>query len=46
MIRPTVIDLNSVGIKYYSFMTSLYKRSGTFNVADDLSTKEYNNKNI
>ena len=46
MIRSAVIDLNPVGIKYYSFMASLYKRSGTCNIADDLSMKEHNNKNI
>ena len=36
LVRPTVIDLNSVELKYYSFMISLNKCVGSCNV---LSTK-------
>ena len=32
MIRSTVIDLNPVKLKYYSFMISLDKCSGSYNV--------------
>ena len=39
MIRPTIIDLNSVEHNYYSFMVCLDKCSGTSNAADDLSTR-------
>ena len=39
MVRPTVIDLNPVELKYYPFMVSLDKRSGSCNAVDDLSTK-------
>ena len=37
--RPTVIDLNSVELKYYPFMVSLDKCSGSCNSANDISTK-------
>ena len=30
MIRPTLIDLNPADLKYYPFMISLDKRSGTY----------------
>ena len=36
LVRPTVIDLNPVELKYYSFMISLNKCVGNYNV---LSTK-------
>ena len=39
MTRPTVVDLNPVELKYYSFMISLDKSSGSCNSVDDLSTK-------
>ena len=32
MIRPTLIDLNSVELTYYSFMISLNKCSGSRNI--------------
>ena len=32
MIRPTLIDLNPVELKYYPFMISLHKCSGSCNV--------------
>ena len=32
MIRPTFIDFNTVELKYYPFMISLYKCSGSCNV--------------
>ena len=32
MVRPTLIDLNHVELKYYPFMTSLDKCSGSCNV--------------
>ena len=32
MIRPTIIDLNPVELKYYPFMISLDKYSGSCNV--------------
>ena len=32
MVRPTVIDLNPVDLKYYPFMISLDKCIGSFNV--------------
>ena len=39
MIRPTLIDLNSVGLNCYTFMISLDKCDGSYNAADDLSKK-------
>ena len=39
MIKPTVIDLNPVELKYYPFMISLDKCSGSYGSADDLSTE-------
>ena len=32
MVRPTIIDLNPVELKYYSFMISLNKFRGNWNV--------------
>ena len=32
MVRPTLIDLNSVELKYYRFMISLIKCTGGCNV--------------
>ena len=32
MLRPTLIDMNPVELKYYSFMISLNKRTGSSNV--------------
>ena len=39
MVRPTLIDLNPVELKYYSFMVTLDKCSGSCNATNDLSTK-------
>ena len=39
MIRLCLIDLNPLGCKYYPFMISLDKYSGSSNSVDDLSTK-------
>ena len=36
---PSLIDLNSVGLNYYSFMISLDKCNGSCNSVDDLSAK-------
>ena len=36
---PSLIDLNSVGLNYYSFMISLDKCNGSCNSVDDLSVK-------
>ena len=38
MIRPAFIDLNPADPKYYPFMSSLDKYSGSCNSADVLST--------
>ena len=38
IVRVTVIDMNSVELKYYSFMISLNKLTGSFNV---LSSKMF-----
>ena len=32
MVRPTIIDMNSVEVKYYPFMISLNKCTGSCNV--------------
>ena len=32
MVRPTLIDLNPVELKYYAFMISLDECSGSYNV--------------
>ena len=32
MIRPTLIDLNSIELKYYPFMINLNKCNGSCNV--------------
>ena len=32
MARPTLIDLNPLGLKYYQFQTSLVKCTGGWNV--------------
>ena len=39
MIRPTLFYLNPVELKYYPFMISLDKYSGSCNSIDDFSTK-------
>ena len=39
MTRPTIIDWNPFKLNYYSFMVSLEKCNGSFNVVDDLSAK-------
>ena len=33
MVRPTLIDLNHVELKYYPFMLSLNKCTGSYNVS-------------
>ena len=38
MVRPTLADLNPVELKYYPFMISLDKSTGSFNV---FSPKKY-----
>ena len=38
MVRPALIEFNPVELKYYLFMISLYKCTGSFNV---LSPKTY-----
>ena len=38
-IRPFLIDLNPVEFKYYPFMISLHKCSGSCNSTNDLPTK-------
>ena len=52
MVRPTLIDLNPVEFKYHSFMISLNKYIGSFNVllpkicvlkeTKDINVKEFN----
>ena len=32
MVRPTIIDMNSIDLKYFSFMISLNKNTGSCNV--------------
>ena len=32
LVRPTLIDMNPVELKYYTFIVSLNKRTGSFNV--------------
>ena len=39
MIRPTIIDLNSVELKYYPFLVSLDICSGSCNSCNDLSIR-------
>ena len=39
MIKSFLIDLNPVGLKYYTFMISLDKCSGSCNSVDNLSPK-------
>ena len=52
MVRPSLIDLNPVELKYYPFMFSLYKCTGSCNVLSpkicvpketkDISVKAFN----
>ena len=52
MVRPSLIDLNPVELKYYRFMISLYKCTGSCNVLSpkicvpketkDISVKAFN----
>ena len=37
MVRPTLTDLSSVELGFYSFMINLDKCCGSCNAADDLS---------
>ena len=39
MVRPTLIDLNPVGLSYYPFMISQDKCNESCIAVDDLSTK-------
>ena len=32
MVRPTLVDMNSVELKYYPFMITLNKCTGSWNV--------------
>ena len=32
MVRPTLVDMNSVELKYYPFMITLNKFTGSWNV--------------
>ena len=42
MVRPTLIDLNLVELKYYLFMISLDKCSGSCNVILSKKAKDIN----
>lgn len=39
MIRPTLVNLNPIKLKYYPVLISLDKFNGRYNVADDLPTE-------
>ena len=39
MIRPTLVDLNRVDLKYYPFIISLDKRTGSCKSVDETSTR-------
>ena len=39
MIRPFIIDLNRVELKYYPFIISLVKCNGSCNYVNDLSMR-------
>ena len=41
IVRPTIIDLNTIELNYYPFMVSLGNCSESCNAADDLSTQIY-----
>ena len=43
-VRPSLIDLDPVGLKYYQFINSLDKYSGSCNSANDLSIKKMYSK--
>ena len=42
MVRPTLTDLNTVELKYYPFMGSLGKCSGSCNSGKDINNKVFN----
>ena len=42
MVRPTIIDMNPVELKYYPFMISLNKCSGSCNVISKNTCSERN----
>ena len=44
MIKPTLIGLNPAELKYYPFMISLDKSTGSFNVLSSKETKDINFK--
>ena len=39
VIRPTLININPIQLKYYPFMISMHKYNESCNVVNDLSTK-------
>ena len=46
MVRPTIIDMNPVELKYYPFMISLNKCSGSCNVISKNMCSERNKSQI
>ena len=46
MVRRTNIDVNPVDLKYYSFMTSLDKCTGSFNVLSPKICSKRNKRHI
>ena len=42
MVRPTLIDLNPVELKYYLFMISLNKCTGSSNIFKKCVPKAFN----
>ena len=46
MVRRTIIDMNPVDLKYYSFMTSLDKCTGSFNVLSPKICSKRNKRHI
>ena len=46
MVRPTLIDLNPVELKYYLFMISLNKCTGSCNIFKQCVPKETKDINV
>ena len=46
MVRPTIIDMNSVELKYYPFMINLNKSTGSCNVLSPKICVPKETKNI
>ena len=40
MLRPTLIDLNPIKLKYYPFMISLDKSTGSCNISKNVFQKK------